>query len=75
MVLLQEYIRVGQRVEAFALDVWDGSQWKEVAQSTIIGYKRLLRFPAVTTQKVRIRIIQSRVARTIASFGLFLSPT
>ena len=75
MALLQEYIRVGQRVEAFALDVWDGSQWKEVAQSTIIGYKRLLRFPAVTTQKVRIRIIQSRVARTIASFGLFLSPT
>ena len=75
MALLQEYIRVGQRVETFALDVWDGSQWKEVAQSTIIGYKRLLRFPTVTTQKVRIRIIQSRVARTIASFGLFLSPT
>jgi len=74
VAMLQEYIKGGQRVEAFALDVWDGSQWKEVAQSTTIGYKRLLRFPIVTTRKVRIRIIQSRVSPTIAKFGLFLSP-
>ena len=73
--MLQEHIALGQRIEAHALDVWTGSEWKEIAASTVVGYKRLLRFEAVTANRVRLRIIQSRVCPTLSHFGLYLAPT
>jgi alpha-L-fucosidase len=70
--LLQEQIRVGQRIEAFALDTWAGDAWQEIARATTVGHKRLLRFDAVTSDKVRLRLTQFRVAPTLANFGLYL---
>lgn len=69
--MLQEQIKVGQRIEEFSLDVWTGSEWQEIARATTVGYKRLLRFPEVRASKVRIRITKSRAAPTLANFGLF----
>ena len=60
VAMLKEDIRRGQRVEAFALDIWDGTDWKEIAAGTTIGWKKLLRFPAVEAAKVRVRILRSR---------------
>jgi alpha-L-fucosidase len=68
---LQEEIRVGQRVEKFVLEAYDGEQWKEIASGTTIGYKRLLRFPAVTAHAVRLRVLSSRMNPTISEFGLY----
>ena len=72
--LLQEDIKQGQHVEEFFLDAWDGKDWKQLARATVIGYKRLLRFDDVTSQKVRLRITQSRVRPTLSGFGLFYAP-
>lgn len=71
---LSEYIKVGQRIEEFALEAWLDGQWKEFAKGTTIGYKRLLRFDNLTTRKVRIKITQSRVAPTISEFALYFAP-
>jgi alpha-L-fucosidase len=71
---LAEYIRIGQRVEEFVLEAWDGQAWKQFARGTTIGYKRLLRFDDVTAQKVRLRILKSRVCPTISDFGLYCAP-
>ncbi|HIJ52324.1 MAG TPA: family 16 glycosylhydrolase [Planctomycetes bacterium] len=70
---LAEYIKIGQRVEEFVLEAWDGS-WKEFARGTTIGYKRLLRFDDVTAQKVRLKILASRVCPTISNFALYFAP-
>jgi len=72
--ILQEEFTLGQRVELFGLDAWDGQAWKPVCQATTIGHKRLLQFPAVTASRVRIRILDSRDAPTLREFGLFQSP-
>ena len=72
--LLQEYIEAGQRVERFHIDVWDGARWTLVTDGTTIGYKRLLRFPAVTGEKVRLVIDQARTSPTLSSFGLYKAP-
>ncbi len=69
--MLQEMITEGQRVEAFKLDARVDGQWKEVAKATTIGYKRLLRFPAVTADRVRVTILDSRDCPTIREFGLY----
>lgn len=69
--MLQEMISTGQRVEQFTLEAWDGQSWKEFAKATTIGHKRLLKFPAVTTSKVRLTIVDARDCPTIREFGLF----
>lgn len=72
--MLMENIEVGQRVESFYLEAFSGGAWKEFARGTTIGYKRLLRFPAIAAPKVRLVIERSRTNPTLSSFGLFKSP-
>jgi len=71
VAMLRENIRVGQRVEEFSLDYWNGSDWIPFAGGTTIGNKRLLRFPAVAADKVRLTIKKSRLNPTLSAFGLF----
>jgi alpha-L-fucosidase len=71
VLLLQENIRGGQRVEKWALEYKDGNEWKTITQGTTIGHKRLLRFAPVTASEVRLRILSSRLNPTIAEFGLY----
>ena len=69
-ILLQENIQTaGQRVREHAIDAWLDGKWQEVAKATTIGYKRILRFPAVTTDIFRVRILGSRLTPTIATFS------
>jgi len=74
--MIQEQIAVGQRVERFTLEAWDGQAFKPIAHATTVGYKRLLRFPTVTASRVRLTIRESRDCPTICEFALFkASPT
>jgi alpha-L-fucosidase len=68
---LQEKITVGQRVEKFVFEVWDRGGWVEVAAGTTIGCKRLVRFPAVTARRVRLRILSSREQPAVSRIGLY----
>jgi alpha-L-fucosidase len=70
-MLLQENIRVGQRIEKFIVEYKEGDDWKKLTEGTTVGYKRLLRFPAVTSQAIRIRILSSRLNPTLAEVGLY----
>jgi len=69
--MLQEEFTLGQRIERLVLEAWDGQAWKSVAQATTIGHKRLLRFAAVTSSRVRIRILDARDWPTLREFGLY----
>jgi alpha-L-fucosidase len=73
-LMLQENISVGQRIESFRLEAWLDNTWKTVTRGTTVGYKRLLRFPTVTAQKVRLVIDSSRTSPALSSFGLYKSP-
>lgn len=71
VVRLREYLPLGQRVEAFAVDVWRDGRWTEFAKGTSIGNCRLLRKDPVTTSKVRLRITQAPVCPAISELALF----
>jgi alpha-L-fucosidase len=75
VVSLREYLPLGQRVEAFALDQFKGGQWIECAKGTSIGNRRLIRSEPVTTAKVRLRITQAPVCPALAEFGLYAEPS
>ena len=68
---LQENIRMGQRVERFELEYWDGEKWEMATQGTTIGYKRLLHFNPITTDRVRLKILSSRLNPCLAELGIF----
>jgi alpha-L-fucosidase len=73
-LMLQEHIASGQRVEAFDVEVFTDGQWRPAASSTVIGYKRLVRFADATVSKVRVRFMQFRARPTLASMGLYFAP-
>ena len=65
--MLQEAIsKVGQRVKSHAVDAWVDGAWKEVSKEGVIGYNRTHRFSSVTTDKFRIRILDSRANPAIS---------
>jgi len=74
VIMLQEDITKGQRIERFRVEVWNGDQWEAIASSTTIGYKKLLRVPKITTSKIRLVIEEARDNAIISKFGLFLAP-
>jgi alpha-L-fucosidase len=61
VVRLREYLPLGQRVEAFALDSWTTMRWREFARGTSIGNCKLVRGKPMSTTKVRLRITRSPV--------------
>ncbi len=73
-LMLQENFSNGQRVEEFVIEVWINDEWREITKGTTIGYKRLLRFNTVKTNKVRLRILSSRDEPEIATFGIYKEP-
>ncbi len=74
VLLLQENIAAGQHIEGFELEYKEKNEWKEAAAGTTVGYKRLLRFNAITAQEVRLRIVASRLPPALAEFGLYRQP-
>jgi alpha-L-fucosidase len=72
--LVQEYIRLGQRVKAFTVEALVDENWKEMAKATTIGYKRILRFPSVNATKVRFTITDSKSCPLISNIGIYNAP-
>jgi alpha-L-fucosidase len=71
LVALSEDVRnVGQRVEAFRIDAFDGNQWLPIARGTTIGPRRYVKIPTTTAGAFRVWIEKQRAAATLASFAL-----
>lgn len=70
-VVLQEYIELGQRIQAFTIEARVDGTWKIVAQGTSIGWKRILRFDPVTADAVRIRIDAAKACPTLSTVGIY----
>jgi alpha-L-fucosidase len=72
--LVQEYIPLGQRVKKFRLEAFIDGNWKNIAEETTIGYKRILRFPDVTATQIRFTIEDARACPVISNLQLFHAP-
>jgi alpha-L-fucosidase len=70
-ILLQEYIRLGQRVKSFTVEAWQDGGWKEVGKGTTIGYKRILSLKDVHTDKIRVNITDAKACPLISNVELY----
>jgi len=72
IISLQEYIPLGQRIEAYTIEVFENNAWKKVYEGSSIGAKRLVKLDSpVTTDKVKIHITKSPVCITLSEIGLY----
>ena len=83
VIRLRENIKLGQRIDSVAVDVWvddaghDGSgaaagHWAQIASATSIGPNRLIRLGHnITASLVRLRITGSPVCIALSDFGLY----
>lgn len=72
IVSVQEAIaQRGQRIESLAIDTWESGAWVQRATATTVGHKRLIQLgTAVTSDRVQIRILQSRLEPTLAEVSV-----
>jgi alpha-L-fucosidase len=74
IVSVQEYIPLGQRVSKYKVEVFSNGAWEPFGQPDMqqtIGYKALVRAPAVNASKVRVTILESQAAPVINEIGVF----
>ncbi|MCR4032049.1 MULTISPECIES: alpha-L-fucosidase [Flavobacterium] len=74
-ILLQEYIKLGQRVKAFSVEANVNGQWKTIANETTIGYKRILRLDRVTASAIRVNILDAKAGFVISTIEAYNAPT
>lgn len=70
-VVIQEHIRLGQRVRAFDVEVWNGDAWQKAAEGTTIGYKRIVAIDPVSTSRLRVNIRDARACPVISRIAVY----
>lgn len=68
VVMLREDISKGQRMEAFTVEALTA---KEIAKGTTVGYKRLIRIPAVEARQLRVKVDACRLAANISEVAAY----
>ncbi len=72
VIRLRENIRLGQRVDSFAIDEAKEQGWSPIAEATSIGACRIIRTTRpITANRVRLRITKAAACPALSEFGLF----
>lgn len=71
-VVLEEQIALSQRIESFEIWVKEDQEQKKVYTGTTVGSCRICKFDTVHTQEVILKILESRVAPTLKTVGVFI---
>ena len=69
--VIKENILLSQRIESFALDVYDNGHFREIYRGTTVGYKRIVPLKGTVTDRLRIRITDSREAPALSFIGIY----
>ncbi|MFC1493044.1 alpha-L-fucosidase, partial [candidate division KSB1 bacterium] len=72
-LLLQEYIRLGQRVRSFSVEAMGDNGFTEVASGVTVGNRRIVKFDTVTTDRLKIRI-QAKACPLISNIEVYRVP-
>jgi alpha-L-fucosidase len=70
-ITLQEYIRLGQRVKTFRVEMEKDGKWIAIAKGTTIGYKRIVKLFPVEAQKIRLVITDSKACPVISNMEIY----
>lgn len=70
-IVLKENIKCSQRIEAYRVEAVQEGNYRTVYEGTVIGYKKIIPLDALRTDKIRIHILDARVAPTLVFIGVY----
>ncbi|MCR5278984.1 MAG: alpha-L-fucosidase [Lachnospiraceae bacterium] len=70
-VVLKENVKLSQRIEGFRVIAYRGGREVFVYEGTVVGYKKIVRIPAVAADRIEIEVLDSRVAPAISFVGVY----
>jgi len=70
-VVLQEYVKLGQRVKAYNVEAFSNGAWHSLTSGTTIGYKRILRVDPTEAGKVRVNITASKACPLLSNLEVY----
>jgi alpha-L-fucosidase len=73
-ILLQEYIKLGQRIQEFKVEALNNGEWVHLIDGTTIGNKVIRKFPVTLTGKIKVSITKSKACPVISNVGLYRAP-
>jgi alpha-L-fucosidase len=73
-LMMQEYIRLGQRIDSYIIELKTAGHWQQVAAGATIGYKKLIRFPDTPTTAVKITLASGLASPVLAEMALYRFP-
>jgi alpha-L-fucosidase len=73
-IIIQEYIRLGQRVQEYKVEGFADGKWMPIVDGTTIGYKIIRKFPVVKVSKVKVTISKSKACPLISNVELYRAP-
>jgi alpha-L-fucosidase len=73
-ILLQEYIKLGQRVQEFNVSAYSKGKWVALINGTTIGHKIIRKFPVIKASKIKVSINKSKACPVISNIELYRSP-
>ncbi|MBW8325105.1 MAG: alpha-L-fucosidase [Prolixibacteraceae bacterium] len=68
---IKEFIRLGQRIQSFTIEVEKAGKWQQVFKGSTIGNKKLAKFKDVNASKLRINFINALACPVIESVKLY----
>ena len=70
-ILIQENIADGQHIARGRVEYWNGTDWQLIQTFTTVGYKRLLRFPAVRSKRIRLTVTDASQVALVSEVGVY----
>jgi alpha-L-fucosidase len=70
-IVLQEYIKLGQRIKSFQVEIWQHGHWVRVGEGTTVGHKRILAIQPVTTKKIRVIFENAKACLVMSAIEVF----
>lgn len=68
---VREQIKLGQRVKSFSVEAWQRGAWQSLYVGTTIGRRRLIAFPRLRTDHIRVRILDARACPVIPRISVY----
>ena len=71
LIVLQEDLSKGQRVEEFEVESLVDGQWQSLGKGTTVGYKRILRIPETNATQLRVKLLSTRLKANISNVAAY----
>jgi alpha-L-fucosidase len=73
-IVIQEYIKLGQRIQKYKVSALVSGRWETLVEGTTIGHKVIRKFPVIKTSMIKLTFSKSKASPVISNLELYRAP-